>query len=556
MKNRKILATVLAAVMSISVLSGCGKKDTAGGNTGAVDKDQYLNVVLGAEPKSLDPSKSTDLYSSQVLLEVFEGLTRVEKKDGKDVVTAAGAEKWDISQDGLTWTFHLRDNKWSDGQPVKASDYEYGIKRTLDPKTASQYAFLLMPIKGAAAYNGGKGKVEDVGVKALDEKTLEFKLEGPCPYFLDLTYFKVMLPQRKDIVEKYGDKFGTEANTLIFCGPFTLKTWEHNSKMELEKNENYWDKNSVKLSKASFKIIKELNSRMQELENGTLDMAAVAKPEWIKRFDDTKKFDVIEGYDGSTVYYFFNQKNKALSNAKIRLALSLATNREDISKVLYKNLATPAYAWCPPQVQLGGNEFRKQAGNPLEEAKKNNPDLKALLVQGMKEAGLGEDPSKLTITYLQSGTDTQAKEFAEYVQQMWNKNLGINVKVEYVEWAVFQKRTDDFDYEVGGMAWSGDYNDPMTFFDMWETGANIVSTGWSNKDYDALIQSTRGTTDQKARLEAFKKAEQLLLVDNAVVAPTVYRMKKTYKYQYVKNAMSPVFGSGLELKYAYTQGRK
>jgi len=414
-----------------------------------------------------------------------------------------------------------------------------------------------MPIKGAAAYNGGKGKVEDVGVKAIDEKTLEFKLEGPCPYFLDLTYFKVMLPQRKDIVEKYGDKFGTEASTLVFCGPFTLTNWEHNSKVELAKNDNYWDKANVKLTKVTMKIIKEVNSRMQELENGTLDSAGVSKPEWIKRFNDSGKFEVIKGYDPSTSYNFFNQqKVPAFKNAKIRLAFSLSTTREDIVKVLYKDLAYPAYGWCPPSLQIGGKDYRELAASePLKDAKTKNPDAKALLIEGLKEAKLDPDPSKHTFTLLESGTDAQSKEFAEYLQQMWQNALGVKIKIEYVEWAVFLTRVDNFDYEIGGMAWSGDYNDPMTFFDMFETGAGMVNTGWSSANYDALIKKIRSTDDNTVRLQAFKDAEKILLADEAAIAPTVYRMRNTYRYKYVKNIMSPLFGSGSELKYAYTVGR-
>lgn len=548
----------MAAAVVATTFIGCKSSTPTPGATpeAGPDKEQFLNVVLAQEPKSLDASKATDLYSSQILQEVMEGLTRVEQKDGKDVVTAAGAEKWDVSPDGLTWTFHLRDNTWTDGQKVTAQQYEYAIKRTLAPETGAAYAFLLYPIKGAVEYNSKKGTADQVGVKAVDEKTLQFTLAGPTPYFLDLTYFKVFQPQREDIVKKSGDKFGTEAETMVFNGPFVIKEWVHGSKVELAKNDKYWDKDKVKLNTVTMKIITDLNSRMQELLNGGLDSAAVTKPEWIKQFDGTGKFDVLKGNDPSTSYFFFNQKKAPFNNVKVRKAFSLAVTREDIVTTLYKGLADPSYGWVPYNLQIGGEDFRKKVNyEPIKDLAKENTDPKKLLSEGLKELGMDPDPTKLTVTFLSSGTDATSKEFAEYFQQMFNKNLGITVKVEAMEWAVFQKRTDEGDYELGSMGWTGDYNDPMTEFDMWVTGANMVPTGWSNTKYDDLIKKAGSTADQAVRFQAFKDAEKILLYDDAVIAPFVYRQRNTYRYKYVKNIMSPLFGSGSELKYAYTQGR-
>ncbi|MDV3427586.1 MAG: peptide ABC transporter substrate-binding protein [Bacillota bacterium] len=559
MKSKKLTALMLVSALAVTTaFAGCGNKPAAS----SVDKDQYLNVVLAQEPKSIDGSVSTDLYSSQILNETMEGLTRIEQdKDGKDVIKDAGAEKWDISADGLTWTFHLRDNKWSDGKAVTAGDYEYGIKRTLDPKLGAAYSFLLMPIKGAAEYNDPKSNASPdvVGVKALDDKTLEIKLAGPCAYFLNITYFKVMYPQRKDMVEKAGDKYGSEANQLVYCGPFKIAEWVHGNKVELVKNDQYWDAKSVKLNKVTMKIITELNTRMQELSNGSLDSAAVTKPEWIQKLDATKKFDVIKGYDPSTSYDFYNEKVKLFSNVNVRKAFTLAVTREDIVKTLYDGLAAPAYGWCPPSLQIGGKDFRELVNNlPIKKLAEENPDPKALLIKGLKELGMDPDPSKITVKYLEAGTDSTSKDFAEYSQQMYQKALGIKVTVEYVEWAVFMQRTDKMDYEVAGMAWSGDYNDPMTEFDMWVSDANIVPTGWSNTKYDDLIKQagSLGADKNDQRADLFKQAEEILLHDDAVIAPTVFRMRNTYRAKYVKGIMTPLFGSGSELKYAYTEGRQ
>ena len=393
---------------------------------------------------------------------------------GKNVIVPGAAESWKQSEDGLTWTFKLRDMKWSDGQAVTAEQFVYGIKRTLNPETASEYAFLLYPIKNAEAYNQGKGKVEDLGVKAVDEKTLEITLDKPCSYFLDITHFKVMEAQRQDIIEKYGDKYGTEMETMVFNGPFIIKEWLHNNKVELVKNPEYWDAENVKLEKATMKIIKEESSKMNELYNGSLDVAAVSKQEWVDKLDKTGKYDVVKGYDGSSTYMMFNQSNKYFKNAKIRKAFSIAMDREGMTNTLFRGLSEPAKAWCPPSVQIGEAEFREKVKyEPVEDLKKENPDAKALLIEGLKEEGLDPDPSKHTIKFIQSGTSARDKEFAEFEQENFKNVLGVNIEPDYCEWAVFQNRVNSGDYELASQAWTGDYNDPNTFFDLWTSNSGM-----------------------------------------------------------------------------------
>lgn len=570
MKRSKLLVSlVTAAMLTTTLFAGCGSKEPAqapGGDKGAevnIDKDQYLNLILAAEPKTLDLSLATDLYSSMILNEVTEGLTRMERdKDGNEVPAAAGAKEWKKSDDGLVWTFTLRDHNWSDGQKVKASDYVYSMLRTLDPNLGSQYAYFLFGIKGAEQYNAGKAKKEDVGIKAVNDNTLEFTLNQPIPYFLLLTSFKTFLPQRQDYVEKHGDKYGTEAETLPVNGPFKITSWVHQSGVVLEKNDTYWDKDRVKLSKVNYKIVKDETARMNELENGSIDSAGVRKPEYIKQFTEGGKHTNITGYDGSIVYQTYNTvpkingKVNPFSNAKVRLAFTLALNRQDIIDTLYKGLGTPALGWIPFDILSGTKEYRKTVGvEPLKEAYDKYKDPKALFIEGIKELGLGEDPSKVTITYLNSGTDAQSKEFADYYQQAYQKVLGCKIENEAMEWNQFSKRLDDGEYQLAGLAWGADYNDPMTFMDMWLSNAGQMNNGWKSAKYDDLINRTRTAKDEAERTELFKQAEKLLLVDEAVVAPVTYRKYNTFRANYVKNIMVVNQGTS-EIKYAYTQGRE
>lgn len=576
MKSKKMLASLLAVSMVTSfALTGCGDKKEEGKkneeNSNASeeakgeDAEQYLNTFLGAEPKSIDPAKSTDTYSSDILNNVQDGLTRlVEDSSGKAVLEPALAEKWEVSQDNLKWTFHIRDAKWSDGQTITAGDFEYGIKRVLDPETASKYAFLLGPILNANEANKKKASLDDVGVKALDDKTLEFTLKSPCPYFPNLTYFKVMEPQRKDIIEKYGDAHGTEGDTMVFSGPFVIDEWVHNSKVELKKNENYWDKDNVKLDKLTMKVVAEKTARMQELSAGSVDMGGVSDQEWIKKFDTTGDFEVLKGYQGDVTYTFFNQaetyngQKNIFSNEKVRKAYALAIDREKKIEVLRKGLGEPAYGQVPPMVMVGDKEFRSEV--PELPAKKLNKeyegkDPKELLIEGLKELGVDPDPANHTFEYLESNTDTTAKEFAEYEQQEIKEKLGLNMEINYMEWAAGSEKVSNQEYQVSGQAWGGDYNDANTFLDYWVSDVNMIPTGWKSEEYDKCLETTVNSNDAGERLKAFQRAEEILIYDDAVVVPDCWRVKNTYKRKYVKGYTNPLFGSP-NFKYAYTEGRK
>ena len=564
MKSKKILSSliVLSLVTSIGLV-GCGEKNNSNDGKSesassdkSMDKDQHLNTILDQEPKTIDQSKSTDSYSSQILTNISEGLTRLEADEqGNTSIEAAGAESWETSEDGLTWTFKIRDMKWSNGDKVTAGDYEYGIKRTINAETGSQYAFLLFPIKNAEAANSKKVSLDEVGVKAVDENTLKITLEKPCPYFLKLTYFKVMHPQNQKFVEECGERYGSEADKMIYCGPYKLAEWSHNNKLELEKNEDYWDKENVKLDKVTMRIIKEESSRMNELYNGSLDMAGVSKQEWIKKLDETGEYKVIKGYDGSATYTYFNQNDKYFKNQKIRQAFMLAEDRQGSVDTLFRGLAEPAMAWCPPQVAVGDTEFRKVVGDDLiSSIKEKNPDPKALLIEGLKEEGLDPDPSKHNIKYLQSGTDARSKEFAEFSQQNYKNVLGVNIQPEYCEWAIFQSRTDQMDYQIASQAWTGDYNDPNTFFDMFLSNAGIVPSGWKSEKYDNLIEEANNITDNpEERAKKFLEAEKILL-DETVISPGVWRFKNTYVRNYVKNYTPKIFGT-VDFKGMYISGR-
>jgi oligopeptide transport system substrate-binding protein len=584
MKTKKILALLLALVLVCSTaLVACGEKAEAEKpatteNSDAVvqqdedtittaaaeevteetqmDEVQIVDYNLGTEPQTLDIARGTDMYSSQVLVETTEGLTRVlQDENGVDKITPAGAESWEVSEDGLVWTFHLRDYNWEDGKAVTAMDFEYGVKRVLKPETASQYAFLLYPILNAQEYNTGDAEADAVGVKALDEKTLQFTLAAPCAYFEALSAFKTTYPQREDVVEEHGEKWGSEADLTLSCGPFKVTEWVHDNMIVLEKNPAYWDADSVILEKINMHIIKDQDASYNSLFNGSIDLGGVSKPEWVQKFNETGDYYLIKGYTAGTNYSIFNTQDPLFSNVKVRQAFSLAIQRQEIADVIFNGIFEPAYGWVSPALACQGTEYRAAAGNPLEKLAEQYPDPKALLIEGLKELGMDEDPSKITVTYLNSGTTQWSRTYTEFLQQMYQQALGINLEGEYVEWGVYSQRVENLEFQMGGAAWTGDYNDPMTFLDLFVSGTGIIPTGWESAEYDALIKEVQGSMDKDVRIENFKKAEQMVIVDEAIVAPTVYRKRNTFVRNYVKNMMIPLFGGGVEFKYAYMDGK-
>ena len=562
MRNKKLLALSMAVLLIVLSLVGCGGKATDKADkpgdapdVSNIDKDQYLTVILGSEPSTLDASKGSDSYSNTVLNNVLEPLTRLEEDaDLNNILTPAGADSWDHNDDGTVWTFKIRDAVWSDGVAVRAQDYEYGIKRSLLPDTASPYAFLLSPIKNADKVNRGDVSVDELGVKSLDDKTLEITLESPTPYFLELTYQRVMLAQRQDIVESNGDKYGTELETLVYNGPFTLTDWVHNSELVLTRNDQYWDKDKVKLQTINLKIIQDENAVYSSLENNSVDQAVANKTEWKEKFMKNEDLDHIEVVLPTTFFMFFNTQDAMFKNANIRKAFSAAINREELADVIFYGVNAPAYGWVPPSIALGDKEYRSLVESPVEKLVKENPDPKKLLIKGLEELGMDTNPANVTVKISLGSTDQWFRTYGEYLQQMYIKNLGINFEIEQMEWPVFNGNVEKGDFQIGYMAWGADFNDPISMLALLKSDAAAIGTGWVNARYDELIDLSAKEMDPDKRLEYFREAEFILMYEEAAITPVVYPRQNVFRYKYVNDLGVTPFGTA-GYKYGFTTGR-
>lgn len=529
MKKSKfsVLALLMAIMLMLAACNG-GSKETSNekeGGSGDSSGSKVLNVNNSSEPGSLHPANAQGTHESWILEHTFEGLTK-KTEEGK--IVPGSAESWEISEDGLTWTFKLRDGlKWSNGDPLTANDFEYAWKYALKPETAADYAYQLYYLKGGEAYNSKKGKEEDVGVKATDEHTLVVTLEQPTPYFLDLTSFYTFYPINKKVQEE-NPKWALDAKTHVSNGPFKLTEWKHKESLKIEKNENYYDKDKIKLDAVNFALIEDENTAWQMYQSGELDLAYPLPVDIQGQMvnSDDKEFKM--GKELAVYYYNFNTEVKPFNNAKVRKALSMAIERKKITENVAQGGQKPAFGVVPPGIPDASGDFQENTGNLFKE---DVAEAKKLLKEGLAEEGMKELP-EFSILY---NTLDSHKKIAEAVQGMWRDNLGVEVTLENAEFQVKLDREKAGDFEISRAGWVGDYVDPMTFM-LWETDGAYNDAGWSNKEYDNLLKEAKSTMDPKERMDALHKAEKVM-IDEMPILP-VYFYTKPYM---VKSNVTGVF---------------
>ncbi|HMM22906.1 MAG TPA: peptide ABC transporter substrate-binding protein [Selenomonadales bacterium] len=528
MKCRRICALSLALIFAASMLlAGCG------GGAGQ-SSEKLLRTANGAEPETLDPRLAIGTPEGIVLRQIFEGLC-TQDKNGDPV--PGQAEKWEISADGLTYKFFLRPGlKWSNGDPLTAKDFEFAWKTLLSPEFGSKYAEQLYYLKNGAAYNKGTAKADDVGVKAIDDRTLEVKLEKPTPYFLFLTSFWSYFPVPQKVVEA-NPKWHADAKTLVGNGPFKAVNWAHTDKIELVKNENYWNKGVVKLDKIMISLSENNKTVLDMFENKQLDTAEVVPPlsevPRLLKEDKLKTGPYIGNY-----YYCINVTKPPFDNVKVRKAFALAIDRKAIVEQITKAGELPALAWAPNGFTDAkpGEDFRKVGGDYFKD--NDIATAKQLLAEAGYPDGKGLPP--ITILY---NTAESHKVIAEAIQEMWKKNLGVNVNITNQEWKVYLASRSTGDYQLARSAWIGDYLDPMTFMDTLTSKNGNNHTRWGNAEYDRLVQQVaQMSSDQAVRMKAMHDAEKILM-DDMPVLPIYFYVNRYLESPNVKGVIHDALGA-------------
>lgn len=539
--SKRLIAGITTTLLLSTLLTGCGGSTAPASSTG--NSNQVLKMTLLAEPQALDTSKASAAVSFDILSQVEEGLYRLGKTG--EPVPALAASMPEISNEGKTYTIKLRDNiKWSDGSAVTAKDFEYAWKRTLDPNTKADYAFMVAWIKGGEAYMTGKGSADQVQVKASDDKTLTFTLENPVPFMTAQLAFPVFFPQKQEFVEKQGDKYATDADKLLFNGPFKLTKWDHEQSLTLVKNENYWDKDKVKLNEVVVQIASNNNTLANLYQSNAIDVARITRDQ----VDQWKgKPDYVVQPQLYITYVEMNQDVPVLKNEKVRKALGLAIDRESLVDIVFHDGSKSPTGFVPFGTMGGDNkEFRATAGDVLP--KYDPAQAKTLLTEGLKEVGLTSFPN-LKFT----GDDTEdGKKAMEFIQGQWKQNLGIDVTVEALPHKLRIDRGQKHQFELLLFNWGADYNEPMTFLDVHESTSSFNESQFNDTEYDQLIKKARAESDAAKRNQYLVEAEKIL-VNKMPVAPVNFR---AYSYLVRPNAKNIIFfpyGSEWDLKEAFIE---
>ncbi|MGG7078739.1 peptide ABC transporter substrate-binding protein [Clostridium sardiniense] len=547
MKAKKAISTILISVLILTSFTGCGNK-----NETSSKEVKVLNLTTGAV-KTMDSVKATDSESFNIAQNTQETLLVYNN----DKPVPGAAKSFEKSKDGKTYTFHLRDGlKWSDGKELTSKDYKYAWMRLIDPNVASGYSFFLFGVKNGENYFNGKAKAEDVGIKTPDDKTLVVELENPIPYFTQLVAFPALAPQRKDIVEAQGEAFGSKEDGLVFSGPFMVSSWKRGSKIELVKNPNYWNAENIKLDEVNLNQIGEVNTQYQMFLSGQLDVMFKVGGEYIKELQKgvtEGKWDEVSGVMPTVYYDQYNMKspNKLLQNTKIRQALSIAIDREQYTKDILKS-GVPAYGMVPEGIVAGDVEYRKEVKEPLKEIA--NKDPKELFIEGLKELGLDPDPSKYTIDLLLQRGDSSIKNQGEYLQNTWKQKIGVNVKLQIpADFSDFLRKQDAGEFDIAMAGWGADYNDPMTFLDLFgaKNGSNYGK--FNNDKVNKLLEDLQTETDTNKRIEMYKEIEKIVVTDNPAIAPTYYLDIHSYQKKNVHGMQYPKFGGSYQLRWAYIE---
>lgn len=518
-KFRKICALALTLVLGTSILAGCGSDEST-------SEERKLIYNIGADPETIDPTLNTASDSGSIIDNAFEGLMRL---DDKEKAIPGVAEKMEVSDDGLVYTFTLRqDAKWSDGEPVTAKDFEYSWIRALTKETAAEYSYQLYYIKNAEKFYNGEATREEVGIEVVDDYTLKVTLEAPTKYFAELTSFTTYMPLREDIVSANPDTWATDPETYVSNGAFKLVQWDLKDQLVFEKNENYWNKDEVKIPGLVWKLVTDSTSAYASLKSGDFDAIDVVPANEI---ENGQKEGLVTIYPNLGTYFLIlnvgkqdlldEEAKKALSNPLVRKALSVAIDREAITTNVTKSGQVPAYGFVPQGIlNENGEDFATKEYYDASQA--NIEEAKKLL----EEAGYPNGEGLPTLEFM-FNTEGEHKLIAQAIQQDWAK-IGVNVELSNQEWKVFLNTRQEGGYEIARHGWIGDYVDPMTFLDLWVTGGGNNDVGYSNAEYDALISEAKLEADSTKRWELLKQAEDILMEDMPVIPIYYYTSVKAF----------------------------
>ena len=555
MKLKKVLALVLSAALVVSAFAGCGgnssssttstesiaasessaesTESTASGDSTpaasgdataiftpkTVDAAKTISLNAGMEPTGLNTLTSTYAIEFSLFKHMYENLVTL---DDDDNTVPGAAESWDYDEDTLTYTFHLRkDGVWTNGDPVTAKDFEFAWSQALNPDVASDYAYFLYFIKNAEKYFNGEVAWDEVGVKVVDDYTLEVTMEQPTPYALFLFSFGTLAPINQRFYEAVGaDLYSTEAQYFCTNGPFALTEWSHNDKIVMQKNDAWHGAADVEVEEIDWKIITDANAALSSFLAGDLDMVGLATGELIKQAEAAGA--TIQSYtDGTSFYIYFNNNDQYLSNVNLRRALFNAIDEQKEIDTVWQNDNEPMTSFTAPGVSAtDGTSFAGKVGE-LYAPSRDQEKAKEYLATALSELGCTVDDLSAHLS-IDCGDSATSIAEASFYQEQWRQVLGIEVTVNSMITKQGSQNRKTGNYVMSVTGWGPDYNDPNTFLDLWVTDGGNNQTGFSNERYDELIDLASKETDLEKRESYFIECEQII-ADQLPIGPAFWR---------------------------------
>ena len=548
MKFRKILAMVMALALLCATFAACG--DTSGtsssagtssaasdsgdssaaeeGDTATGGSGGTLNMRNTMEPTSLNTLLATYAYDFTPINAMIECLYR---DDENDVPQPAGAETVDISDDKLVYTFHLReDATWSNGDPVVATDYEFAWQQALNPEVASDYAYMLYFIHNAEPYFNGEVEWSEVGVKVIDDYTLEVTLDNPLPYATDLFAFPTLAPINQKFYEEVGaDKYATDAEYFCCNGMYELTEWSHNSQIVFQKREDYWNADAVGPDEIVYKIITDSQAGLNSYLSREIDYTDLDSGEVVQQAE-AAGFEVGVKPARSSYYLIVNTEDEFMSNQNLRLALAYSIDKQALVDTVYQNDNQPMTSFTPPAI-MGANDSSFQEALVAErgEMYPGSGDLEKAqeyLQAALEELGCTVDELNLSID---CADDSLRRNCATFLQEQWRQNLGIeNITVNSMQTKQVSANRQSGDYCMSLGGWSPDYNDAINFLDLWVTDGGNNDSFWSNEEYDNLIAQATAEADEEVRQQYLFDAEEILAAEMPIIP--LYWQCQNYSY--------------------------
>jgi oligopeptide transport system substrate-binding protein len=521
MVNRPVPRPGIWVAAVALALGACGQGDRSQGGTGAQAGEMVLHRGNAAEPDSLDPHHTEGIWESDIVADLMLGLTMA---DANGEAIPGAAESWEVSEDALTWTFHLREHLWSDGVPVTAGDFVFAYRRVLDPATASQYAWYLYPIRNALAVNGGRMPVTDLGVEAPDDSTFVVHLENPAPYLAEFLTHSVTSPVPRHVIERLGNAWSRPGN-YVSNGPYVLADWVPNDRVTAVKNPLFYDADNVAIDRIYYYPTSDYEAALRRFRAGELDVQArlpFAQIDWIR----ANLPETIDLQPTLTIEFIsINFTRPGLGDVRVREALSLALDRETIVNEVRRLGTPPAYSMIPPGIANypGGVQLSFVGLSQAERL------ARARLL--MQQAGYGPD-RRLRFGLEVRASSADARPVPAAIQQMW-REIYVDIELEQSDAAVFYNLMQEHDFDAGIAGWVADFNDPSNFLDLLRTGNSNNYGQFFDPEYDALLDQAMRERDLEARGQLMARAERIALDAHAWI-PMFFHVTDSIRHTYLK----------------------